>query len=214
MRKLIILKFFAVILILFGAAGVVGSIAGIPIANKYLKSFNTLPEINESVVAGFSSISGTIIDVSTTTKNVTQTLIETKKSLSNASLLSDQAGTSFHQISTFVDFDILGYKPLAETSTYFDEIGDTLSELSSQISNTVDSLDVNIRDVNKLSRDFVLISAKLDKVSEVSSKTLTLLPIGSFLKVAYILLIYIAALHFMFVIIGLSILSLSAKISQ
>src|SRR3972149_7365847 len=84
MKKLIVLKYFAVILILFGLAGVVGSIAGIPIANKYLKSFNTLPEINETVVAGFSSISGTIVDVSTTTKNITQTLIETKKSLSNA----------------------------------------------------------------------------------------------------------------------------------
>jgi hypothetical protein len=80
MKKLII-KFFAVILTLFGAAGIIGSIAGIPIAHKYLKSFNTLPEINESVVAGFSSISGTILDVSTTTKNVNQTLIETKKSL-------------------------------------------------------------------------------------------------------------------------------------
>ena len=213
MRKLV-LKFFAVILILFGVAGVVGSIAGIPIANKYLKSFSTLPEINESVVAGFSSISGTIVDVSTTTKNVTQTLIETKKSLSNASLLSDQAGTAFHQISKYVDFDILGYKPLAETSTYFNDIGDTLFELSNQISNTVDSFDANIQDIDKLSRDFILISAKLDKVSEVSSKILTLLPIGSFLKVAYILLIYIAALHLMFVIIGLGILSLSAKISS
>jgi hypothetical protein len=210
LRKLIV-KFFAVILILFGLTGVAGSIAGIPISNKYLKSFNTLPEINESVVAGFSSISGTITDVSTTTKNVTQTLIETKNSLSNASLLSDQAGTAFHQISKYVDFDILGYKPLAETSTYFNEIGDTLSELSSQISNTVDSLDVNIQDVDKLSRDFILISTKLDKVSEVSSKTLTLLPIGSFLKVANILLIYIAVLHLMFVIIGLGILSLSAE---
>ena len=208
------LKIFAVILILFGVAGMVGSIAGIPIANKYLKSVNALPEINESVVAGFSSISGTITDVSTTTKNVTQTLIETKKSLSNASLLSDQAGTAFHQISKYVGFDILGYKPLAETSTYFNDIGDTLSELSNQISNTVDSLDVNIRDVAKLSQDFILISAKLDKVSEVSSKTMTLLPVGSFLKVAYILLIYIAVLHLMFVIIGLSILSLSAKISS
>ena len=208
------LKIFAVILILFGVAGIVGSIAGIPIANKYLKSVNALPEINESVVAGFSSISGTITDVSTTTKNVTQTLIETKKSLSNASLLSDQAGTAFHQISKYVGFDILGYKPLAETSTYFNDIGDTLSELSNQISNTVDSLDVNIRDVAKLSQDFILISAKLDKVSEVSSKTMTLLPVGSFLKVAYILLIYIAVLHLMFVIIGLSILSLSAKISS
>ena len=212
--KILIIKFFAVILTLFGAAGMVGSIAGIPIANKYLKSFNTLPEINESVVAGFSSISGTIIDVSTTTKNVTQTLIETKKSLSSASSLSDQAGTAFHQISKYVDFDILGYKPLAETSTYFNDIGDTLSELSNQISNTVDFLDVNIRDVDKLSQDFILISAKLDKVSEVSSKTMTLLPIGSFLKVTYILLIYIAVLHLMFVIIGLSILSLSAKISS
>lgn len=208
MKNLIILKFFAVIIMLFGVAGVVGSLVGIPIANKYLKSFDTLPEINESVVAGFSSISGTIVDVSTTTKNITQTLIETKKSLSNASLLSDQAGTSFHQISNYVDFDILGYKPLAETSTYFNDIGDTLSDLSNQISNTVDSLDVNIRDVDKLSQDFILISAKLDKVSEISNKTLTLLPIGSFLKVAYILLIYIAILHLMFVFIGLGMLQL------
>ena len=208
MGKLIILKFFAVILILFGLAGIVGSIAGIPIANKYLKGINTFPEINESVVAGLSSISGTIVDVSTTTKNVTKTLIETKKSLSNASLLSDQAGTSFHQISNYVDFDILGYKPLAETSTYFNDIGDTLSDLSNQISNTVDSLDVNIRDVDKLSQDFILISAKLDKVSEISNKTLTLLPIESFLKVAYILLIYIAILHLMFVFIGLGMLQL------
>jgi hypothetical protein len=207
MRKLI-LKFFAVILILFGVAGVVGSIAGIPIANKYLKGINTLPEINEAVVEGFSSISGTIVDVSKTTKNITQTLIETKKSLSNASLLSDQAGTAFHQISKYVDFDILGYTPLAETATYFNDIGDTLSALSSQISNTVGSLDVNIQDVNKLSQDFILISAKLDKVSEVSSKTLTVLPIESFLKVAYILLIYIAVLHLMFVIIGLGMLQL------
>ena len=207
MRKLV-LKFFAVILILFGVAGVVGAIAGIPIANKYLKSINTFPEINESVVAGFSSISGTIVDVSTTTKNVTKTLIETKNSLSNASLLSDQAGTAFHQISKYVDFNILGYKPLAETSTYFNDIGDTLSELSSQISNTVDSLDANIRDVNKLSQDFILISVKLDKISEISSKTLTFLPIESFLKVAYILLIYIAILHLMFLIIGLGMLLL------
>jgi hypothetical protein len=213
MRKLVLI-FFAVILILFGVAGVVGAIAGIPIANKYLKSIGTLPEINESVVAGFSSISGTVVDVSTTTKNVTKTLIETKKSLSNASLLSDQAGTAFRQISKYVDFDILGYKPLAETSTYFNDIGDTLSELSSQISNTVDSLDANIQDVDKLSQDFILISAKLDKISEVSSKTLTFLQIESFLKVAYILLIYIAVLHLMFVIIGLGILSLSAQISS
>jgi len=214
MRKQIILKFFAFILILFGLAGVAGSIAGIPIANKYLKSFNTLPEINESVVDGFSSITGTITDVSTTTKNVTQTLIETKKSLSNASLLSDQTGVAFRQISKYVDFDILGYKPLAETSIYFNDIGNTLSELSNQISNIVDSLDVNIRDVDKLSQDFISITTKLDKVSKISSSTLTLLPIESFLKVAYVLLIYIAVLHLMFIIIGLCILSISSRIPQ
>ncbi|MCL5073127.1 MAG: hypothetical protein M1308_19895 [Actinobacteria bacterium] len=206
------LKIFAFILVLFGIVGMTGSIAGIPIASKYLKGMNTLPEINETVVAGFSSISATVTDVSSTTKNVTKTLIETKKSLSNASLLSDQAGTAFHQISEDVNFEIFGYKPLAETSTYFKDIGDTLAELSSQILNTVDSLDVNIQDVDKLSQDFILISAKLDKVSEVSNRTLTLLPIESFLRVAYIFLIYIAVLHLMFVIIGLGMLQLSSRI--
>lgn len=212
MKKPIILKIFAIILIVFGVAGIAASIAGIPVAKKYLKSINTIPEINESVVAGFSSVSGMITDVSATTKNVTQTLNETKRSLSNASLLSDQAADAFYQISKYVEFDILGYKPLEETSAYFNGIGDTLIELSSQISNTADSLDVNIQDVDKLSQDFVMISAKMDKVSEVSSKTLMLLPIESFLKVAYMLLIYIAVLHLMFVIIGLGILSLASRI--
>jgi len=214
MKKQKILKIFAFIIIIFGAAGMAGSIAGIPIANKYLKNINPLPEIKESVIDGFSSITGTITDVSATTKNVTQTLEETQKSLTNASLLSDQSGKAFHEISKYVDFDVFGYKPLAETSVYFNEIGDTLFELSDQISSTVDSLDVNIQDINKLSQDFILISAKLDNVSKISSKTLTFLPIESFLNVAYMLLSYIAVLHLMFVIIGLGILSLSTKISQ
>jgi len=212
MKKSIILKIFAFILILFGVAGIAGSIAGIPVANKYLRSVNTLPEINESVVAGFSSISGMITDVSATTKNVTQTLTETKESLKNASELSDEAAAAFYEISQYVEFDILGFKPLAETSTYFNDLGDTLTELSGQISNTAGSLDVNIRDVDKLSQDFTQISTKMDKVSEVSSKTLTLLPVESFLKVAYVLLIYIAVLHLMFVITGLGILSLSSRL--
>jgi len=206
--KNIIIAVFSCILILFGILGISAGAAAIPSIKKFKEFIKNFPEINESVKNGFESMSIALKDASDASAGAGESVVIIKSILGNVSDFSEQTSKTFYDIAGFMNFEILGQKPFEDSYIHFMKVGDTLLELSDNVSGTTDSILRNIDDVQRLGRDLEDISNKIDDISEKIYSAGDLMSFESVSKIFYFLIIYIVLLNLMFVLIGFSLLML------
>ena len=131
-----------------------------------------------------------------------------RESLLAASKTADTSAEAIYSIAELTDFDILGIKPMADASEYFNIIGDNLKTLSASILETANSLQINEDDVLRIGANFKEVSVKLNVISTEINQTVSIIFENNFIKLVNILTTYIIVLHFMFVIIGFSMILL------
>ena len=89
---------------------------------------------------------------------------------------------------------------------YFNQIGDDLKTLSASIFSTAESLKANEEDLSKIGTNFEEVSLKLNVISGEINRTVSIVAQDNILNLINILTIYITVLHFMFVLIGISLM--------
>jgi hypothetical protein len=212
-KKRIIVYLISIILILFGLSGAVLSTVFILRANEFVRNIKQIENINTSVKGGFESITTIAKDTHITTVNIAASIKNAKESLLFASDASKESAEAVYSIADLTDFDVFGFKPLEGASDYFITIGDNLNMLSQKIKDTADSLETNEKDIMKLGEDFKEVSVKLNLISGELDQTVNLILEDNFIKMIKIVLIYMAILHFMFIIIGIALITLARGIS-
>jgi len=113
---------------------------------------------------------------------------------------------AIYSISKLTDFNILGFKPMAETGQYFNQIGDDLKTLSVSILATAEALKTNEEDLSRIGTNFKDVTLQLNTISGEISHTVSIVVQDNVLNLINILTIYITVLHFMFILIGLSLM--------
>ena len=202
--------FIAWFLIIYGIAGIVAAISGVFLVWKYGWDLNSFASgFQGSVESEFRSMSGTMNDASTAATNAATSIRNAKNSLYTASSFTQRSGSAFKTIASYVGFQILNWRPFDSSYQFFIEGGDNLNSLSTQLSQTANSLETNAQDIDRLSRDFRDMGTKLN---EVSTKFTVATNLGSmewrvknFITYA---LWYFASLHFIILITGIVILIL------
>lgn len=210
-KKRIIIFIISIILIFFGLSGTILTTFFIVRANEFVGNIKQIENINTSIKGGFESITTIAQYTHTTTINIASSIKNARQSLMYASDASKESAEAVYSIADLTDFDILGFKPLEDAGDYFTTIGNNLDMLSRKIKDTADSLEVNEKDVIKLGEDFKEASLKLELISSELSQTTTLILGDNLIKLANIILIYMAILHFMFIIIGAALIILTGR---
>ncbi|MBW3000075.1 hypothetical protein KY339_05375, partial [Candidatus Woesearchaeota archaeon] len=118
---------------------------------------------------------------------------------------------SLYTISDYVGFEVLGWSPFSSSYEYFVSGGDDLQELSYQLIQTANSLEVNAQDMERLGEDFADMSSNLDAVSTKFAQLLAF-PFSEFKGIITYLLIFIGILHLMFVFAGVNFLLLKSSV--
>ena len=95
---------------------------------------------------------------------------------------------------------------MQEAGQYFNQIGDDLKTLSASIFSTAESLKANEEDLSKIGTNFEEVSLKLNVISGEINRTVSIVAQDNILNLINILTIYITVLHFMFVLIGISLM--------
>ncbi|MBM3707381.1 MAG: hypothetical protein FJW69_03420 [Actinobacteria bacterium] len=208
-KKRIIVFIISIILILFGLSGTALSTFFITKANEFVGNLKQIESINTSIKGGFESITNIASDTHIATVNIASSIKNARQSLQYAADTSKESASAVYSIADLTGFDIFGFKPLEEAGDYFTTIGDNLNLLSQKIEDTANSLQTNEKDVIKLGEDFKEASLKLNMISSELSQTTTLILEGNFIKMINIILIYMAILHFMFIIIGVALITLT-----
>jgi len=210
MRRFI-LSVIAVLLIAFGIAGIVFSFVFMPKLSPVSISNETLNTLSVSITEGFDSMSIAMKNASIATSDIAESVNSAKDSLETASLVTEETSKAFKEMSKLVDFDILGLKPFESVYVYFQNGSDSLSQLSKDLANTGESLNINSGDIKALGGSLADISGKMNNLSVSFNKTTSSISFDQFDKILGYLKIYIAILHAMFVLIGFSILFLNTK---
>ena len=210
MRRFI-LSVIAVLLIAFGIAGIVFSFVFMPKLSPVSISNETLNTLSVSITEGFDSMSIAMKNASIATSDIAESVNSAKDSLETASLVTEETSKAFKEMSKLVDFDILGLKPFESVYIYFQNGSESLSQLSKDLTNTGESLNINSGDIKALGISLADISGKMNNLSVSFNKTTSSIPFDQFDKILGYLKIYIAILHAMFALIGFSILFLNTK---
>jgi hypothetical protein len=204
--KRVFVNILSLILIVFGIAGSVFSIVFMKKINLFTGNVKQIENINTSLKSGFESITIIAKNTGTATENMAASIKSARLSLEAASGTAASSADAIYSISKLTDFDILGFKPMAETGQYFNQIGDDLKTLSVSILATAEALKTNEEDLSKIGTNFEEASLKLNVISGEISKTVSIVVQDNVLNLINILTIYITVLHFMFILIGLSLM--------
>lgn len=196
----------SLILIVFGIAGSAFSIVFMQKVNLFTGSVKQIGTMNTSLKSGFESITAIAKNTSTATENMVASIKNARLSLVAASETAASSAEAIHSIAKLTDFDILGFKPMQEAGQYFNQIGDDLKTLSVSIFATAESLKANEEDLSKIGTNFEEVSLKLNVISGEINRTVSIVVQDNILNLINILTIYITVLHFMFILIGLSLM--------
>jgi hypothetical protein len=204
--KRVFVNILSLILIIFGIAGSVFSIVFMKKINLFTGDVKQIENINTSLKSGFESITVIAKNTSTATANMAESIKSARLSLEAASGTAASSADAIYSIAKITDFDILGFKPMAETGQYFNQIGDDLKTLSASILATAAALQTNEEDLSRIGTNFEEVSLQLNTISGEISRTVSIVVQDNVLNLINILTIYITVLHFMFILIGLSIM--------
>jgi hypothetical protein len=204
--KRLFVNILSLILIIFGIAGSVFSIIFMKKINLFTGNVKQIENINTSLKSGFESITVIAKNTGTATDNMAASIKSARLSLEAASGTAASSADAIYSISKLTDFDILGFKPMAETGQYFNQIGDDLKTLSVSILATADALKTNEEDLSRIGTNFKDVTLQLNTISGEISRTVSIVVQDNVLNLINILTIYIAVLHFMFILIGLSLM--------
>jgi len=199
----------SLILIVFGIAGSALSIVFMQKVNLFTGNVKQIETINTSLKSGFESITTITKNTGVATANMADSIKSARLSLEAASGTAASSSEAIYSIAKLTNFDILGFKPMAETGQYFNQIGDDLKTLSVSILATAEALKTNEKDIANIGTNFEEMSLKLNVISEEINQTVSIVVQDNILKLASILTIYVAVLHFMFVLIGFALLLVS-----
>jgi hypothetical protein len=207
-KKSKIVVIFSIIILLFGVIGCILSFGGIYLVRNINLGVSDSQMIT-TVSSSLGSATKTLEDSSTALKNIAITVGAAKDSLDSASVMLLNSSEALAQIAETMNFEIIGIKPLEDTSQYFLSIADDLVILSGNIDNLSRSLGTNVDDINTLSTDMGDISTRLDNVStSLSESTETGLGLG-IKSLLYIILAIMGTLNIMFILIGSSLIILN-----
>ena len=204
--KKVFVYFLSLILIVFGIAGSIFSIVFMQKANLFTGNVKQIETMNTSLKSGFESITAIAKNTGTATENMVTSIKNARLSLVAASETAASSAEAIHSIAKLTDFDILGFKPMQEAGQYFNQIGDDLKTLSASIFSTAESLKANEEDLSKIGTNFEEVSLKLNVISGEINRTVSIVAQDNILNLINILTIYITVLHFMFVLIGISLM--------
>lgn len=210
-KKKLLVYLFAIILIFFGLAGILTSIIFAGKVKEFSASIKDIENINTSVSLSFEAITSVVKNTQTATENIAESINNAKDSLVSASKTASTSSEAVYSIAEITNFDILGYRPMEEASKYFILLGDNLLDLSQNINQTANSLDVNESDIKILGSDFEEIFSRLETISSEMENTMTFISSGNYSGLMNIAIIYIAVLHFMFLITGLALIGLAKQ---
>jgi hypothetical protein len=204
--KKVFVYFLSLILIVFGIAGSIFSIVFMQKANLFTGNVKQIETMNTSLKSGFESITAIAKNTGAATENMVTSIKNARLSLVAASETAASSAEAIHSIAKLTDFDILGFKPMQEAGQYFNQIGDDLKTLSASIFSTAESLKANEEDLSKIGTNFEEVSLKLNVISGEINRTVSIVAQDNILNLINILTIYITVLHFMFVLIGISLM--------
>jgi hypothetical protein len=204
--KRVFVNILSLILIIFGIAGSVFSIVFMKKINLFTGDVKQIENINTSLKSGFESITVIAKNTGTATANMAESIKSARLSLEAASGTAASSADAIYSIAKITDFDILGFKPMAETGQYFNQIGDDLKTLSASILATAAALQTNEEDLSRIGTNFEEVSLQLNTISGEISRTVSIVVQDNVLNLINILTIYITVLHFMFILIGLSLM--------
>lgn len=204
-KKSKIVIIFSIVILLFGIIGCILSFGGIYLVRN-LNLGMTDSQLITTVSSSLDSATKTLEDSSVALKNIAITVEVAKESLGSASDVLISSSEAIAEIGETMNFEIIGTKPLEDTSQYFLSIADDLVALSENIDNMSQSLGTNVGDLNTLSTDLGDVSTRLDTISTSLSE-----PAGTGLglgikSLLYIILAIMGTLNVMFILIGLSLL--------
>jgi hypothetical protein len=204
--KRVFVNILSLILIVFGIAGSVFSIVFMKKINLFTGNVKQIENINTSLKSGFESITVIAKNTGAATENMAASIKSARLSLEAASGTAASSADAIYSISKLTDFNILGFKPMAETGQYFNQIGDDLKTLSVSILATAEALKTNEEDLSRIGTNFEDVSLQLNTISGEISRTVSIVVQDNVLNLINILTIYITVLHFMFILIGLSLM--------
>jgi hypothetical protein len=204
--KRVFVNILSLILIVFGIAGSVFSIVFMKKINLFTGNVKQIENINTSLKSGFESITVIAKNTGTATENMAASIKSARLSLEAASGTAASSADAIYSISKLTDFNILGFKPMAETGQYFNQIGDDLKTLSVSIFATAEALKTNEEDLSRIGTNFKDVTLQLNTISGEISHTVSIVVQDNVLNLINILTIYITVLHFMFILIGLSLM--------
>lgn len=202
-KKSFLTYFFSIILIFFGVSGSALSATGLVYSNNNL-SFNSEEiEIAASLDESILSVSTLMQDTSKGLENASLTLLQVEESLKSAQKLLGESSTAFYEIAETINFEILGYKPLEKSYSYFIGIGDSLSVLSSDIGKTAQYMNTNSIDLTKISGNLEDITININNTYKSFSGSFSNVMNLNFSSILTYVFIYTLILHIMFIIIGI-----------
>ncbi|HEX7560667.1 MAG TPA: hypothetical protein VF347_00580 [Candidatus Humimicrobiaceae bacterium] len=204
--KRVFVNILSLILIVFGIAGSVFSIVFMKKINLFTGNVKQIENINTSLKSGFESITVIAKNTGAATENMAASIKSARLSLEAASGTAASSAEAIYSISKLTDFNILGFKPMAETGQYFNQIGDDLKTLSVSIFATAEALKTNEEDLSRIGTNFKDVTLQLNTISGEISHTVSIVVQDNVLNLINILTIYITVLHFMFILIGLSLM--------
>jgi len=196
----------SLILIVFGIAGSAFSIVFMQKVSQFTGNVKQIETINTSLKSGFESITTITKNTGTATANMAESIKSARLSLEAASGTAASSADAIYSIAKITNFDIFGIKPMAETGQYFNRIGDDLKTLSVSIGATAEALKTNEGDLARIGTNFDEMTVQLNVISGEISRTVSIVVQDNILNLINILTIYITVLHFMFILIGLSLM--------
>ncbi|MBM3700825.1 MAG: hypothetical protein FJW68_07965 [Actinobacteria bacterium] len=206
-----IISLFSIIIIFFGLAGCVPCFGGIYYASKISIKNPGSSDLLNTVNGSIKSINILLDDSSAALNNVAGTVQEAQYSLADASGMLKSSSLALSEVSGLIEFDILGFKPLAGMSAYFKTMSEDAQKLSASLFGMSQSIGTNIGDINKISGDVGKISADLEVFSVSFSTTADSIPDFNLKWFFYIVFIYLGILNIIFILIGISLLSMSRQ---
>lgn len=196
----------SLILIVFGIAGSAFSVVFMQKVNQFTGNVKQIETINTSLKSSFDSITTITKNTGIATANMAESIKSARLSLEAAARTAASSSDAIYSIAKITDFNILGFKPMAETGQYFTQIGDDLKILSVSILATAIALQTNEEDLAKIGINFEEVSSTLTVLSGEISRTVSIVVQDNILKLINILTIYIIVLHAMFILVGLSLM--------
>ncbi len=210
-KKSIAILAIAIAVIIIGAIGCIFCIVGIVSVNNFELNLPDTTELTSAVKGGLDTASTLIGNLSVALKNGSETVSEAKGSLYNVRDIVDNTANAVHSIADSMDFNILGFQPLAGASEYFNKVAASIEELGGKIIDIADNIDVNTGDAEKIAENLEDLSLKLKDISNNFGSSLFMLPDFGFKRILYAVLTLFGALSLTFSLIGAGLILLNRR---